>query len=146
VSDRPLVIPKALWAPLKEIAALYRRYGSVQKAIFALIATYIVGSILSFGAYVVNSVLSVFDFAVASLVWARLRLVQVFGLVGFNIAAALEDVQMAAADAIASLGLLGPPVAIGFGALSLYGTYRVLVALAGELPVGSTVVDLLRLR
>lgn len=142
----PVLLPGEWLAPIKELVALYEKYGSVPRAIFGLISLYIADSVLSLGSFAVGVVLSVWDFVTRSIDSARLLLVGLFGGVGGTLLGVAELVVDEVAVAVASLGPFGPPLAVATGALTLYATYRLLIALLGELPGGSSVVDLLGVR
>ncbi|WP_226023219.1 hypothetical protein [Halomicrobium salinisoli] len=139
-------LPQQLLGPLKQLAALVQEYGSLPRAIFALISTYIVASVLNLGAFAVNSVLGVFNWITGSIDVVRVTLVYWFGRAGIDVLGVIRAVQQEAAAAVATLGPLGPPVVIGVGALVIYGLYRLLVAAAGTIPGVSIAVDLLGLR
>jgi hypothetical protein len=141
-----VALPSALLAPLRELAALYQRYGSVPRAIFALISLYILNGLFSIINVVAGSVLFVFDLIVGSLRTAQALLVGAFGAVGVDILGALLGVQQAVSGVVVAAGPLGPPLAVAAASLMLYVLYRLAVALLGELPGGSTLVDLLGLR
>jgi hypothetical protein len=131
---------------VREVASLIARYGSLPRAIFAIISLYILNGLFSIINVVAGSVLYVFDLIVGSLQTAQALLVGAFGAVGIDILGALVGVQQAVSVVVASAGPLGPPLAVAAASLSLYVLYRLGIAALGELPVGSTVVDLLRLR
>jgi len=130
----------------QRLAALISRYGSIPRAIFALISLYLLNGVFSIVNVVAGSVLYVFDLFVGSLGVAQDLLVSAFGAVGVDILGALLGVQQAVSGVVASAGPLGPPLAILAASALLYGLYRLAVALLGEFPGGSTIVDLLRLR
>jgi len=147
VSGRESVyLPTWLLEPLRELAGLYQEYGSIPRAVVAIISGYIVSSVFGLGAYIVGSILTVFDVVAGSIAWVQYQAGAAFGFTGNSILRALRDVQLAFGDAIASAGPLAPVIAGGLAAIALYGTYRVGVAVAGEFPVASTIVDLLGLR
>lgn len=139
-------LPDSLLDPLRELGALYKRYGSVPRAIFALISLYIVNGALSIGSFVVGSVLAVFDFAAGSIRSVQLFLINSFGAVGVNILGIYQSVVNDVASVIQLAGPLGPPIAAIIGGVLIYGAYRLTVAALGELPLGSSLVDLLGVR
>jgi len=139
-------LPDSLLDPLRELGALYKRYGSVPRAIFALISLYLVNGALSIGSFVVGSVLAVFDIAAGSIRSVQLFLINSFGSVGVNILGIYKSIQLQLASVIQGAGPLGPPLAVFVGGLLIYGLYRVTIVALGELPLGSSLVDLLRLR
>jgi hypothetical protein len=129
-----------------QLVALVQEYGSLPRALFALISLYILNGIFSVIDVVAGSVLFVFDLVVGSLSAAQSLLVGAFGAVGVDVLAALLGLQRALGDVVAGAGPAGPAIAVGATAIMLYVGYRLAVALLGELPVGSMVVDLLGLR
>jgi len=139
-------IPKAWASPIREIAALYREYGSIPRAMAAIISTYVVESVFGLGSYVVASVLSVFDYATLSLAWVQTQLGGAFAWVGFDILSALRWVQIQLGTAATAAGPLAPLVAIAIASVTLAVLYRAGIALLGELPGGSSLVDFLGLR
>ncbi|WP_436931676.1 hypothetical protein [Halosimplex halobium] len=139
-------IPTAWLAPLRELVALYREYGSLPRAVFSLIATYLVSSVFGFGSWIVASVLSVFDMVTLALAWVQVQLSSAFAFVGIDILGALRWVQLELAAGAQAAGPLAPLVTIAIGSIALAVTYRALIALVGELPGGSSLVDFLGLR
>jgi hypothetical protein len=112
----------------------------------SLISVYIVGVVFDVASILIGSVLYAFDIIAGSFGYAQRTLVVGFSTVGIDILGALVGVQQAVSGVVASAGPLGPPLAVAAASLSLYVLYRLGIAALGELPVGSTVVDLLRLR
>ncbi|WP_254271096.1 hypothetical protein [Haloarcula marina] len=112
----------------------------------AIISGYIVRSVLNLGAFGVNSVLSAFGIVAGFFDGIRVTLVRAFGSIGIDLLAAYLSVQQVIGSAVRVAGPGGPFLAIGFTAVTLYLGYRVAVALLGEIPVGSSIVDLLGLR
>ncbi|ELZ23496.1 hypothetical protein C475_14523 [Halosimplex carlsbadense 2-9-1] len=112
----------------------------------AIISTYIVESVFGLGSYVVASVLSVFDFVTLSLAWVQAQISGAFAWVGFDILSAVRWVQVELAIATEAAGPLGPLVAIAIASVTLAVLYRAGIALLGELPGGSSLVDFLGLR
>jgi len=141
-----VAIPKALLEPLKQLAALADRYGSVPRAIVGLISLYIVNGVLSIGSYIIGSFVALNDSVTASIRLAQNLLIGSLGAVGVDILYVGRSIQLQIATAIQGAGPLGPPIAVGIGALILYAMYRVVILALGELPLGSSLVDLLGLR
>lgn len=112
----------------------------------SIITLYILNGLFSIIDVVAGSILFVFDVVVGSLRTAQALLVGAFGAVGVDIFGALVGVQQALSGVVAAAGPLGPPLAVAAASLMLYGLYRLTVALLGELPGGSTIVDLLGVR
>lgn len=133
-------------AAIQQLVALVTEYGSLPRAVFALITLYILNGIFSVIDVVAGSVLFVFDLVVGSVQTAQALLVGAFGAVGVDILGALVGVQQAVSGVVAVAGPLGPPLAVASASLMLYVLYRLTVALLGELPGGSTIVDLLGVR
>lgn len=133
-------------AAIGQLVSLVTEYGSLPRAVFALITLYILNGIFSVIDVLAGSVLFVFDVVVGSLQTAQALLVGAFGAVGVDILGALFGVQQALSGVVAGAGPLGPPLAVAAASLMLYGLYRLTVALLGELPGGSTLVDLLGVR
>jgi len=131
---------------LAQLVALIRRYGSLPEAVFGLISLYILQGIFDVVSIVVGSILYVFDLVVGSIDAARLLLLEAFGAVGADVLGTLVAFQREIATVIESAGPAGPPIAVGATAVLLYVGYRVAVALLGEIPGGSSLVDILGLR
>jgi len=146
VSGSPSDLPKGWLETLAELAAIREEYGSIPAAIFALISLYILNGIFSIFSAIVGAVLTVFDVLTGALATAQMLLVGAFQRAGIDILGLLLDLERQIADVVASAGPLGPPLAVGATAVFLYVLYRLSVALLGELPGGSTLVDLLGLR
>jgi len=146
VPDRSLGIPQSWLSPIAQLAALYNEYGSLPRAFTAIISSYIVSSVFGLGSYVVDSVLSVFDVITFSLGYVQRQIGRQAGFLGINVLGILRGVQRQIGAVIESLGPAGPPVAITVFALILFAVYRIGVALLGELPVGSSLIDTLGLR
>ena len=131
---------------LAELVGLVTRYGSLTRAIVAIISLYILNGVLDVVGIVVGSVLFAFDLIVGSLATAQRLLLGALGAVGIDILAALTSLQREIAGVVEGAGPAGPVIAVAAGAIGLYVLWRVGVALVGELPGGSTLVDLLGLR
>jgi len=141
-----VAIPKSLLQPLKQLAALADRYGSVPRAIVAIISLYIVNGVLSIGSYIVGSFVAFNDSVTASFRLAQNVLIGSFGSVGVDVLAVGRSIQLQIASVIQGAGPLGPPIAVGLGAIIVYAVYRIIIVALGELPLGSSLVDLLGLR
>jgi len=133
-------------AAIGQLVGLVTEYGSLPRAIYALITLYILNGIFSVIDVITGSVLFVFDLVVGSLQTAQALLVGAFAAVGVDILGALLGVQRAVSGIVTAAGPLGPVIAVASASLMLYGLYRLAVALLGELPGGSTIVDLLGVR
>lgn len=131
---------------LQQVAAAIEKHGSFPRAVFALISAYILDVIFGIFGTIAGAILFAFDVVVGVLGFAQRLLVNGFGIVGIDILGALAGVQRAIAGAIAGSGPLAPVFATLLAVGTLYVLYRLAVALLGELPVGSTIVDLLGLR
>jgi len=129
-----------------QLVALVREYGSLPRAIFGLISLYILGGILTGVRIVTGSILYVFDLVVGALQVAQSLLIGAFAAVGLDVLGLLGDLGGELGRVVAEAGPLGPPIAVGAAAVGLFAMYRVGVALVGELPLGSSIVDILRLR
>lgn len=114
--------------------------------VFEIISTYIVGTILGLGRYLIRSVLTAFGFVTAPLQAFGALLVSSLYTVLAPVTALVQQLTAIIATTVMAAGPLGPPIAAMFAAALAYGLYRIIIAVAGEVPVGSTVVDLLRLR
>lgn len=136
----------SLRRPLEQLRALYERFGSLPGAIFGLISLYLLNGILDVIGVITGSVLFAFDLVVGAFRWVQRALVGAFGAVGIDVLGALTDLQVALAGIVAGAGPAGPFIAVAAVSVSLYLMYRVGVALLGELPVGSSIVDILGLR
>jgi len=139
-------LPSTLLKPLVELASLYREYGSIPRVIAAVISLYIVNTILSIGGFAVSILVSAGNIVSGAFVIVRELLVGAFSVVGVNILGIYQWLIGVLAGVVASLGPFGPPLAIGVGAVLVYSAYRVTIVLLGELPLGSSIVDLLGLR
>lgn len=139
-------LPQSWLGPVAELVRLYNRYGSLPRAITAIISSYIISSVFGFGSFIIGSVFAVFDALTLSLRWVQQRVGVQFGMAGYTVLDGVRTVQQTIGGAVESLGPAGPIVAIAFAAIVLALVYRVGVALIGELPVGSSVVDILGLR
>lgn len=134
-------------APLATVARVLVRFGrNPVRFVATIISLYIVNGFLNLGAFLVNSVLTAFGIVTGAFDFVRVLLVNAFGSLGINILAVYASGQQALADVIATAGPAAPFLATGFTAVVLYVGYRVGVALLGEVPIGSSIVDLLGLR
>lgn len=134
-------------APLATVAGFLARFGRNPVGFIAsVISLYIVNSVLNLGAFAINSVLGVFNAIVGAIRAAQALLTGAFAFVGVDILGIFTSLNAIVAELAASAGPFGPPLIAAFAAVSVYLTYRVAVALLGELPIGSSVVDLLGLR
>jgi hypothetical protein len=133
-------------AVIGQLVGLVRSYGSLPRAIFALISLYLLNGIFSIFGVVAGSVLYVFDLIVGSLQVAQSLLIGAFGAVGVDLLGVFVALEGEIAGVVASAGPAGPVIAVGSTAVILFVGYRLAVSVLGELPVGSTIVDLLGLR
>lgn len=134
-------------APLANVAGFLARFGRNPVGfIVSVISLYIVNAVLNLGAFAVNSVLGVFNAVVGAIRAAQALLTGAFAFVGVDILGIFASLNEIVATIAASAGPFGPPLIAAFAAVSIYGTYRVGVALLGEIPIGSSIVDLLGLR
>ncbi|PSQ06652.1 hypothetical protein BRC92_00335 [Halobacteriales archaeon QS_4_69_31] len=144
--SRHLPLPESWIRPIRELVSLYNEYGSVPRAIAGIITTWIVASVLNLGSYVVGSILGVWDLVASSITTARVSVGSSLGGFGLEALQVLALVQNWIATAVAALGPAGPPVAVAIGSVALFLGYRLVIALIGEFPIGSTIVDVLGLR
>lgn len=131
---------------LRAFGALAKEKGGVGPAIFFLITSYILAGIFDVINVIAGSILFAFDMVVGALRVARQLLIGAFGGVGRDILGVYTLVQQAFADVLAGAGPFAPIIAVAVAAGALYLIIRVGVALLGELPIGSSIVDLLGLR
>jgi hypothetical protein len=133
-------------AAIGQLVGLVTEYGSLPRAVFALITLYILNGLFAIVDVIAGSVLFGFDLVVGSLQAAQTLLVGAFGAVGIDILGALVGVQQAIAGVVASAGPLAPVLAVGSASLLIYAMYvfgrRLVVGLLGELPGGSTLLEL----
>jgi hypothetical protein len=133
-------------AAIGQLVGLVTEYGSLPRAVFALITLYILNGLFAIVDVIAGSVLFGFDLVVGSLQAAQALLVGAFGAVGIDILGALVGVQQAIAGVVASAGPFAPVLAVGSASLLIYGLYvfgrRLAVGLLGELPGGSTLLEL----
>ena len=113
---------------------------------FGIISTYIVSVFLGLGDWIVSSVLLVFAWFGGAFNVAGVTLINSVSVVTTPLLVVGRDLTLVIASVVGAAGPLGPPIAGAFAAVLLYVGYRLLIAVAGEFPVGSTIVDLLRLR
>lgn len=134
-------------APLAKVAGVLVRFGTNPVGFVAsIISIYVVNTVLNLGAFGVNVVLAGGDILVGIFDFARVVLIWAFGGVGRDILAGVLIVREAVADVVGSAGPAGPIIAAVVVSVGLYGLYRLAVAGLGELPLGSSIVDLLGLR
>jgi len=126
--------------------ALIRFAQTPFKFVFSIISAYIVATVIGFGQYIVGSVLLVFDTVAGYFRSAAILLVASLQIATDPVLVAGRLITIQIARVVVAAGPLGPPIAAALTALLLYGTYRLLIAVAGEFPVGSTLVDFLGLR
>lgn len=114
--------------------------------VFGIISLYISSLFLDLFGIATGVVLGIFDTFGYVFDLARRFLIGSFGQLGVG----LLNVVLNFGRTIArGLDFLGPaaPIVVGLIAgVVMYGLYRLVIGLLGELPVGSTLVDLLRLR
>lgn len=144
--NRLTPIPESWLQPIQQLVALYEEYGSLPRAIFGLISLYIVNGVLNIGEYIVSSILLLFDYVTGSLGLVQRQLGVSFATVSAGVLTAIWNVQMSIATIVTPYGPLTPVVMIGLTAIEALIIWRILVALLGELPLGSSITDLLGLR
>jgi hypothetical protein len=114
--------------------------------VFSIISLYISSLFLDLFGLASWVVLGVFDSFAYVFDVARLFLISAFGQVGIRILGVVTTFGAELNRALYVLGPAAPFVVALFGSLVFYGLYRGTIALLGEVPGGSTVVDFLRLR
>ena len=131
---------------IAELVSLVRSYGSVPRAIFALISLYILEGIFSIFGVIAGSVLFVFDVIVGSFETVLSLLLGAYSAVGSDILGVFLALERNVAGVVASAGPLGPVVAVGGTALILWIVWefgsRLAIGVLGELPGGSTLLSL----
>jgi len=134
-------------APLVSVAETLREFGRDPVGFVAsIISLYIVDSFLNLGGYVVGSFLLVFDYITTPLQSAENLLVAALSLGGQPTLLALQSLTETVSGVVQQAGPAGPILAAVIAGVFIYVSVRVGVALLGEIPGGSTIVDLLRLR
>ena len=144
--NRLTPIPRSWVEPIQQLVALVKEYGSLPRAIGAIISLYIVNSVLNFGTYVVESILLLFSYVTGSLAYVQSTLGVNFAAAGTALLAALWSFQIQIATFVSPYGPATPIVMVGLTAIEALVLWRFIVALAGELPLGSSIVDFLGLR
>jgi hypothetical protein len=144
--NRLTPIPRSWVEPIQQLVALVKEYGSLPRAIGAIISLYIVNSVLNFGTYVVESILLLFSYITGSLAYVQAAVGVNFAALGTAILTAIWSVQMQIVNTVNPYGPFAPVVLIGVTAIEALLAWRFIVALAGELPLGSSIVDFLGLR
>lgn len=131
---------------IAELVSLVRSYGSLPRAIFALISLYLLDGIFSIFGVIVGSILFVFDTLVGSLETALSLLLGAFSAVGVDILGVFLALERTVAGVVASAGPLAPVIAVGGTALILWIVWefgsRLAIGILGELPGGSTLLSL----
>lgn len=134
-------------APLVRFVDILERFARDPRGfIFGFISTYLVATALGFGNFIVGSILSVFDIVARSLQLAATYLVGSLQVVTTPVLAIGQRLTLIIASVVQSAGPLGPPIAAAITAVLLILAYRLVIAVAGEFPVASTIVDFLGLR
>lgn len=134
-------------APLASVANVLVRFGTNPVGFVAsIISLYIVNTVVNIGAYAVNVILAAFDIVTGALNVVRGGLSWALGGVGDQIIGAILSGRAQVVDVVGGAGPAGPIIAAVVAAVGLYVLYRLGVALLGEIPIGSTIVDLLGLR
>lgn len=132
--------------PLVQFGRLAKEKGGVVPAIFAIITAYILEGIFGVIGVITGSILYAFEIVVGAIEFARDLLVGAFGVVGVDLIGALIDVQREILTVVEGAGPAAPVIAAGAAVVSVLILYRLAVAALGELPIGSSIVDLLGLR
>lgn len=113
---------------------------------FNIINLYILGGIFAIFNTIAAGVLGAFDIIVGALVIVRELLVGAFGAVGVDIIGGIVGFQQSLVESLSIFGPAAPIVLTAIAVAVMFLIYRVGVALLGELPIGSSIVDLLGLR
>lgn len=141
-----LTLPGWLRA-LKPVAAVLVQFGKNPVGfVFSIISLYISSLFIDLFGLVTGVVLGVFDSFAYVFDLARVLLVQAFGFVGIEILGLVAQIGLELRQALFLLGPAAPFLVALVGSLVLYGLYRGTIALLGEVPGGSTLVDFLRIR
>lgn len=140
----PLLRP-VIW-PLVALGQAIKEAGSWQKAILAFLTTYIVTGALNIGQTIIGFVFQLFNPILMTIGLTQRSVTSAFRPVGDAILGFTMTINDAVREVAGVTGPAAPIVTTLLVVAIAYVTFRVLVALAGEVPGGSTVVDLLRLR
>lgn len=114
--------------------------------IFRIINLFILNGLFAIFNTISGAVLAAFDSLVGALEFAQRALIRGFAAAGIDIIAALASIQRQFAAVFEGAGPLAPVLAAALAVGALVVLSRLAVALLGEVPVGSTIVDLLGLR
>lgn len=134
-------------APLVRFVDILERFARDPRGfIFGFISTYLVATALGFGSYIVGSILTVFDTLAGFFGGTATLLVSSLQTVTTPVLLAGQRLTLIIASVVQSAGPLGPPIAAAVTAALLILAYRLIIAVAGEFPVASTIVDFLGLR
>lgn len=128
------------------ITALVMFAENPREFIFRFVSEFVVSSVFGLFGIIVEWIQAAFDLVVLAVDGARSLAIGAFAAVGVDILGALVAVQQQLAAAVATLGPAAPLVAVAAGSVAIYVVARLGIGLLGELPLGSTIVDLLRLR
>lgn len=141
-----VVLPNWLQA-LKPVARVLIQFGRNPVAfVFSLISLYIANAVLGLFQVATGAVLWIYEGLASIFDMARVFLISGFGSVGIDLLNVVASLGAALNRALFALGPAAPFVVAFVGAAALYGLYRLGIGLLGEVPIGSTVVDVLRLR
>jgi hypothetical protein len=141
-----LRILKPVATTLARLAQRIREAGSFQQAVLTIVATWVASSVLGFGEYLIGFVFRLFTPVLRAIGLTERGVVAAFAPAGAAILETFAGLTAAVRDVTGVAGPVAPIIAtllvLGLG----YVTYSVAVAALGELPLGSSLVDLLGLR
>ncbi len=132
---------------LKPVVGVLVRFGKNPVGfVFSIISLYLSSLFLDLFGLVSGTVLGIFDSFAYVFDLARVFLTGTFGVVGIEILGIVTGIGAALNRALYALGPAAPFVVAIVGSLVIYAAYRGTIALLGEIPGGSSIVDILRLR
>ena len=141
-----LRILKPVATTLASVAQRIREAGSCQQAVLTIVATWVASSVLGFGEYLIGFVFRLFTPVLRAIGLTERGVVAAFAPAGAAILGVFRGLTTVVRDVTGVAGPVAPIIATLLVLGLAYVTYRVAIAVLGEFPGGSTLVDLLGLR
>lgn len=113
------------------------------KTIITVFNTFIVGTVLAAGRWIIGAILWPFQALAGAFDAAGNLLTGALGAAGLDILGALLAVQQQVAAAVSAAGPAGPPLAVGLAAVGIWVMFRVGSALLVLIPGGDSLLTLI---
>lgn len=131
---------------LRALGRFIQEKGSFRKAVLAVVTGWVIGGVLQLVGTVIEAVLLLFSPFLRAVGTTQAAVANAFAVPGQAVLDAMMQLNSAIAETVGVAGPVAPLISTTIVMGTLYLSYRLVVSIAGEFPVVSTIVDFLGLR